>query len=161
MGYSEALEAAGAKIIAFQEFGSYQGNWFAFVELALPWRHSKSEFGSYQGDWFAFVEYQGKRGWVQGSYGSCSGCDAFQSEFDYGSNGCREHWYKTEDDCNDCKLALADYDKRLTEFGASYLDYIQSQDEAEANAAKNIDWDIDAAEELAFVKSFRDYVVSA
>ena len=145
MGYSEALEAAGAKIIAFQEFGSYQG------------------------DWFAFVEYQGKRGWVQGSYGSCSGCDAFQSEFDYGSNfgvdtttiGCREHWYKTEDDCNDCKLALADYDKRLTEFGASYLDYIQSQDEAEANAAKNIDWDIDAAEELAFVKSFRDYVVSA
>lgn len=131
MGYSEALEAAGAKIIAFQEFGSYQG------------------------DWFAFVEYQGKCGWVQGSYGSCSGCDAFESEFSYTPISCSEHEYEDKSglDCSDCESVLADYKKRLAEFGASYLDGFQNQDE--------IEWDIDAAEELAFVKSFRDYVVSA
>jgi hypothetical protein len=30
-GYQRALEAAGADIIEFQEFGSYQGDWFAVL----------------------------------------------------------------------------------------------------------------------------------
>lgn len=59
MGYREALEAAGAKVEAFEEFGSYQG------------------------DWIAKVEINGKRGWVHDYYGSCSGCDAFEAEFSY------------------------------------------------------------------------------
>ena len=59
MSYREALEAAGAIIFAFEEFGSYQG------------------------DWFAKVEYQGKRGWVTGYFGSCQICDAFEGEFGF------------------------------------------------------------------------------
>jgi len=60
MGYFEALEAAGAQVLASQTFGSYQG------------------------DWFAKVNYNGSTAWVHGCYGSCSGCDAFCAEFDFG-----------------------------------------------------------------------------
>lgn len=57
MSYEMCLEKAGAKVIAFENFGSYQG------------------------DWLAYVEYKGEKGFVAGSYGSCSYCDAFESEF--------------------------------------------------------------------------------
>jgi len=60
MGYRTAMEAAGATVLAYESFGSYQG------------------------DWFALVVYGGKTFWVHGSYGSCSGCDAFCAEFDFG-----------------------------------------------------------------------------
>lgn len=57
--YHWVLEEAGAKVLAFQDFGSYQG------------------------DWLAKVEYQGKTGWIKDCYGSCSGCDSFEAESDY------------------------------------------------------------------------------
>lgn len=57
--YEEALEAAGAKVIASERFGSYQG------------------------DLWCLVEYNGEIGWVTMSYGSCSGCDNFLSTFGY------------------------------------------------------------------------------
>ena len=43
MSYQDALKAAGAAVLEFESFGSYQG------------------------DWVALVEYKGERGWVQGS----------------------------------------------------------------------------------------------
>jgi len=52
MSYQDALMAAGANVIAFQEFGDWQGSWVALVE------------------------YKSERGWVRGSFGSCSECDA-------------------------------------------------------------------------------------
>lgn len=58
--YPKALAAAGATVIAYDSFGSYQG------------------------DWLAKIEYNGVTGWVHGYYGSCSGWDAFEAEF-----GCR------------------------------------------------------------------------
>lgn len=107
MGYSEALEAAGCKVIDFQEFGSYQGTWLAYVK------------------------YNGEKGIVEGSYGSCSGCDAFQAEFGYG-DAPTEHdgkYYKSEyywDD--DDEITKEEYDKlkseeekKLKDFGLSYL----------------------------------------
>lgn len=54
--YREALEAAGAEILAFKEFGSYQG------------------------DWLAKVRYGGDTFWLRDYYGSCSGCDAFEAD---------------------------------------------------------------------------------
>ena len=54
--YAVALKAAGAELLAFGEWGSYQG------------------------DWVAHVRYKGREGFVRGWYGSCSGCDAFQAE---------------------------------------------------------------------------------
>ena len=108
MGYKTALEAAGAKIVAFESFGSYQGTWLAFVE------------------------YRGEKGIVEGAFGSCSYCDAFQREFDYDSepetyNGCFYKNGNTWDDENKCTeqeyyVALAKYDNRLAKFGRSYLE---------------------------------------
>ena len=59
MSYELCLEKAGAKVLEFKKFGSYQG------------------------DWLAFVEYKGQKGIVQGSYGSCSECDTFAAYSDY------------------------------------------------------------------------------
>ena len=56
MGYKEALEAAGANVLAYEEFGSYQG------------------------DWLAKVSYQGETFWLRDYYGSCTGCDAFEAD---------------------------------------------------------------------------------
>jgi len=59
MGYESAMRAAGANVLAFRHFGSYQG------------------------EWWALVEFEGKKGFVSGWYGSCEMCDAFQMEFGY------------------------------------------------------------------------------
>ncbi len=109
-GYEGAMEAAGAQVLAFKEFGSYQG------------------------EWWAKLLYEDKTYWVHGSYGSCSGCDAFQSEFGYGDDEhCTEHTYSREPiDCKLCAEAKDAYNKRLAEFGKSYIfgnEY--SQEEAE------------------------------
>lgn len=81
MSYEEALQAAGAEVLEFEQFGSYQG------------------------DWWAKVRYKDELGWVQGSYGSCSGCDAFESEFGCAEDYCSEHAYQHNDDCPACQDA--------------------------------------------------------
>jgi hypothetical protein len=57
--YSTALKAAGARVLAYKEFGSYQG------------------------DWLAKVEYDGRVFWLRDYFGSCSGCDALEAELGY------------------------------------------------------------------------------
>lgn len=57
--YDEVLEIAGAKVLEFKMFGSYQG------------------------DWIAKIEYDGQIGYIRDYYGSCSGCDALEATFDY------------------------------------------------------------------------------
>lgn len=63
--YKFALEVAGAKVLAYQTFGSYQG------------------------DWLAKVEYEGQQFWIHDYFGSCSGCDAMEAEIEssYGDDG--------------------------------------------------------------------------
>lgn len=132
MGYYHALEAAGARVIEFEEFGSYQG------------------------DWYALVEYNNEIGWINGSYGSCSGCDSFESEFGYGSEPtsvgvemCDKKTYKWR------KATQKDVDayrERLVSFGKAYLDGLFTQEDAEANAVRFSDWDGEAAKILAFLK---------
>src|SRR5574340_1404036 len=92
MSYQEAMEAAGAEVVAFEQFGSYQGAWRAKVR------------------------YKGETGWVQGSYGSCSGCDAFEAEFGWYEDACDEH-HRHQTDCAACQEAAASYRQRLAEFG--------------------------------------------
>lgn len=53
--YSEPLELVGAEVISLL-----------------------SEY-SYQGSWIAYVKYNDEMGLVMGNYGSCSGCDNYQS----------------------------------------------------------------------------------
>lgn len=128
MGYSEALEKAGCKILAFEEFGSYQGTWLAFVE------------------------YNGQKGIVEGSYGSCSGCDAFQAEFGWGDDVHEENgkyyksWYADEDN----EITKEEYDelkkaadKKLADFGASYLSgglYDKAHYEQRLSGLDSDDW---------------------
>ena len=58
MSYRSALEAAGAEVLWFKEFGNYSGIWFAKVR------------------------YNGEEGWIKDWFGSCTVCDQFQAEFD-------------------------------------------------------------------------------
>lgn len=53
--YDDWLKFLGFRVIAFQRFGSYQGEWYAVVQRP----NSKIEL-------------------VKGSYGSCSGCDELE-----------------------------------------------------------------------------------
>jgi hypothetical protein len=132
MSYEGAMEAAGAEVLAFKEFGSYQGSWWAKIL------------------------FEGKTYWVNGSYGSCSGCDAFQSEFGYGDDEhCAEHKYQYSNDpisCEACAEAKKAYQARLAEFGKSYIfgnEY--SQGEAEAVIAADT-WDDERFDILKFVQ---------
>lgn len=129
MSYQEALEAAGAEVIEFGRFGSYQGDWWAKVRVGE------------------------QLGWINGRYGSCSGCDAFQAEFGWSDDGCNKHEYAAKDDCVDCLKVKADYNDKLKAFGSSYLDCLISQDEAEKEASRNLEWDSDAQEMVDFIKS--------
>jgi hypothetical protein len=119
-GYHGALMAAGANVKAFEEFGSYQG------------------------EWWALVEYEGQRGWVNGSYGSCSGCDAFQAEFVYDD---KERW----DDAAGKYVPNPEYPAKLAEFGREYLGNIHSDQAAVNAAARNLDWDLEAEEMVEFI----------
>ncbi len=52
MDYEGVLRLAGAKVLCYKRFGSWQG------------------------DWLAKVQYDSKTFWVHGYYGSCTQCDA-------------------------------------------------------------------------------------
>jgi hypothetical protein len=100
MGYREALEAAGAKVLDYKAFGDYQGTWIAITD----------------------------KGVIVGSYGSCSGCDAFEAEFGYSyEEGSPTH------------------QQRLAKFGQSYLDTPVDLDKMLADAQANVEWDDNAA----------------
>jgi hypothetical protein len=111
MSYEQSLEAAGATILEFESFGSWQG------------------------EWVALVEYRGERGWVQGSFGSCSHCDSFEAEFG---------WDDEEQD---------DYQERLASFGQSYLDGLQTTQAVVAYFDRSAEWDEDSQEAATWVRA--------
>lgn len=111
MSYQESLVAAGARVLDFAHFGDWQGSWMALVE------------------------YQGQRGWVQGSFGSCDYCDAFQSEFDWDSD-----------------FACEDVQQRLAQFGRTYLDDLQTTEQVLRQYDSDAEWDTDSASAAAWVR---------
>jgi len=132
MSYQETLKMAGAEVLTFKKFGSYQG------------------------DWWAKVNYQGETGWVHGSFGSCSGCDAFEAEFwaeghyeDEENYEGYHDYYDLKDGCVKCNELRV----KLIEFGKGYLDGIINQEDAERIASENLEWDMDAQEMVDFIKS--------
>lgn len=127
MGYKDAIEAAGASVIEFERFGSYQGDWWAKTNL----------------------------GWIHGSYGSCSGCDAFEGEFGYGCENCEEHQYSSKYECkgcSECEKSAAEYKRRLADFGRGYLDGAMTHAKALEVASENLEWDLEAEEMVKFIK---------
>lgn len=140
MSYKEALEAAGAEV------------------------HQYKDFGSYQGDWFALVTYKGERGWVSGSYGSCSGCDAFEGEFTYSDYPeCEEHRYTGKpgkEECASCQALTAAYQTKLSAFGKTYLDGVdgegtclQTQENLLIHLDSQADWDSESREAAAWIRT--------
>lgn len=109
--YAMALDAAGCKVHLFDRFGSYQGRWVA--KVTMP---------------------DGRQGWISDCYGSCSGCDAFESE----------NLHDNE---------AADFAKRVTEFGRQYLDQFLTQAEMEAEASTHARYSLEDEEMLTFVRS--------
>jgi hypothetical protein len=109
-GYQAALEQAGAQVLVFEQFGDWQGSWVALVD------------------------YQGERGWVQGSFGSCSHCDAFQADFG---------WDAEDED---------DYEERLADFGRSYLGALQSSAALFEQFDQDADWDLESAQAAAYIQ---------
>ena len=109
-GYKEALKAAGATVLEFEFFGSYQG------------------------DWLALVEYKDTLGWVHGSFGSCSYCDSFESEFGWNEDA-----------------SSPEYKKKLENFGKIYLDCMWTQEQCEKYVECNMEWDSDAKDMMEFV----------
>lgn len=130
MSYEKALAAAGAVV------------------------HDYKSFGSYQGDWVADVTVNGQRGFIQGSYGSCSGCDAFEAEFGWDDDEwCNAHSYDSRADCLGCQEKKAAYDKKLAAFGAGYLDFFMGYDEAIKRASEHLEWDSDAKEVVDWINA--------
>jgi len=130
--YATALEAAGATVLAFQSFGSYQG------------------------DWWAKVRFEDKTVWVHGYYGSCSGCDSFNAEFTWEGDKCDEHAYNDAAAamCLDCQAAAQKYADNLARFGARYLEPSEVLDQAaaEKKVSENLDWDLDAVDMLKWIQ---------
>jgi len=116
-GYAKALWAAGVKVLAFAEFGSYQGDWWAHVQFP-----------------------NGQKFFVTGYYGSCIGCDSFQAEFGYS--------YEDELEPN--------YHHRLKDFGRSYLDNCFTLEQAIEQSSRNVEWDHDAQEMVAWLEARRE-----
>ncbi len=136
MSYQQALEAAGAKVLAFENFGSYQG------------------------DWWARVRVKGRLGFIGGSFGSCSGCDAFESEFSYsngdycgGSYDDGNNHYAHDPACEKCIVKKKIYDENLAAFGAQYLADLITKRQAIKKASENLRWDGDAQSMVDWIKA--------
>lgn len=113
VSYEQALAAAGAKVLEFKNFGSYQGEWVALI----------------------FHDKQFK--WVHGYFGSCSGCDAFEAEIG---------------DCD--RDDMPAYQRRLAEFGKSYLENAADEEELIKKFTKQGEWDSEANDIVAFLLKF-------
>lgn len=117
MSYKHALEVAGIPVLAFEAFGSYQGNWLAKVP----------------------------GGYICGAYGSCSGCDAYESEFGYSFHEwCDDHYGHNEPSCNACKKAKAQYDERLIAFGRNYIEQLTDAASLRERFEEQAEWDMEA-----------------
>jgi hypothetical protein len=134
--YKKSLELAGANILEFERFGRH------------GWR------------WAAKIECDGIAGWVIGSEGTCSCCDAFLSEFEFSTHGCYpcpdqcDDYYSPisnnwdfRDGCKECQYMKS----KIAEFGKRYIGHVLSQEYAEAVTKEDADWCDDAQEMLDFI----------
>lgn len=100
--YAEAMALSGAKILNYEQFGSYQG------------------------EWLAAVEYEGRKFFVAGSYGSCSGCDALEAEVGHCYSNIH-YGGADDDDIDPCSCAASRETARR--IGLGYLEDPRTADE--------------------------------
>lgn len=73
-GYEAALTAAGVTVLCYEQFGSYQGEWWAQVQFP-----------------------NGETYFVHDYFGSCTYCDAFEAEFDYDADKQPDYLHRLRD----------------------------------------------------------------
>lgn len=136
--YAQALEACGA----------------------IVYEHKR--FGSYQGDWIAYVKFNDSKFFVHGEFGSCSVCDHFQREMNYSKY---DAFSITEslngddvyvmDECRSRPLTESEKTELLGEvrsIGQRYLDDPLTYEQMRDQASRHIDWDEDAYDMVNFVE---------
>lgn len=107
MSYERAMELAGFEVIAVNYFGSYQGTLLAKVSG------------------------HGVSGYIEESYGSCSGCDQLEATLGY------------EDDPEELKLkgfGEANYDADSVVSAEELLRQLRERDEWDSTAQEMITW---------------------
>jgi len=119
--YKDCLELAGAEVLAYETFGSYQG------------------------DWWAKVKFNDREGFVHGYYGSCSGCDTLEAALRGGHDHGDDYVFYFEEyvqhpECPTCCERV----EAARNIGKDYLDDIIEFESAIAKAKENEDWDMDA-----------------
>ena len=141
MSYGYALRIAGADVIDFKQIGSYQGTWGAICH------------------------FQGERVLVTGYFGSCSACDAYESQFGYMEDDPVQDeadgkyyldWRREEEISKEQFDAIIEEGKKkLAEFGMSYLRHPLTKDDvikriAYYDANDNGEWSFDSEERELF-----------
>jgi len=132
MGYRLALDANDVVVREYKEFGYCQGTWIAVLE-------------------------DGR--FVEGSYGSCSGCDAFQGEFGWNDDKIIKqqdgkyyhdnHYWDESEEITEEKANEENsmYDARLKSFGKGYLNSSETKAEIVARYKRKCEedyaWDDD------------------
>ena len=123
LDYQTCLEAAGLTVHTIEHFGSYQGDWWAHVTLP-----------------------DGRKGFVHGYYGSCSGCDALEGAFGYGfGNYEGGHTTFTDEEW----AAVADFGKSEAE------EFYPTLEAAIKEAGRYSEWDMTAKEVVAWLAALR------
>lgn len=118
--------------------------------------HLYEQYGSYQGRWLALVTHEGKTGWLIEYYGSCSGCDPFESKLGYSGH---EHpdnkWFDPfwdekgfDSSCGRCTI----FKKSVVEFAEGYFERIKTRKEALGELQREMEWDPEAREMIEFIQ---------
>lgn len=87
-------------------------------------------YGSYQGKFLCKIEHKGEILYIHDWYGSCSGCDSFQSDFNSWDDGYDE--------------------KKVLDFAKPYIESAMTREQTIAMLEKSTDeWDDEEKEMLA------------
>lgn len=132
--YADCLRLAGAEILAYETFGSYQG------------------------DWIAKVRYSGQVYWIRGYYGSCTHCDGLKAELNFDYHYCENdsvfrdelsEYMENVEFCEECAKVLT----KARILGESYLENDNfSYQELLKKFEEDSEWDYDAREVVRWLK---------
>jgi len=120
--YDDLLRFGGAKVLAYEAFGSYQGDWIAKVRIKFRVK------------------------WIHGGFGSCSGCDAIQSETEH----CSHHWEQFKNDCDKCQECV----QGLKRLAAEYIAEATTFDDVFKEISKH-DWDSETPKMVKWMEANR------
>lgn len=133
-----ALEAAGARVLAFRHWGTFDGDWWALVEVD-----------------------GGERAWVNGWAGSCASCDPYETECGEQAFICVQHdtWDVIHDHperiaaCPDCQANRSRRSAVIRAFGARHLADRLTPAAAEARCRANLrEGDLEAEVVLTWMR---------